>query len=527
MKALITKIILTFLITLLPSFENIELLFAEDNVVTVYLNKRLGQINKKIYGNNIIAYDPMTYENWAHEYYGFSDYGAGIWSPVQNKSVEEVIDLAKESGITMLRFPGGCGSHHYDWKKTIGKERQHFLYGMDEFLQTCEEIEAKPVITISYFTGNAYDAADLVEYLNSPDDGKNLNGGIDWAKKRAENGHYSPYNVKYFEIGNEVHHGDHGNIKRVSGKEYGSRYLTYYEAMKEVDPSVKIGAVLYKEGWDREVLEILKDRLDFGIIHIYPAPANGKELGQMDSKEVFRISLAMPIFRDEVILQNTLSLLKKKSGKDIPLAITEYNGGFVQEEPVPYRHCLGTALLNAELLRIFLRPEYKILMANYWNFNNGYTGMIKSETEFMSHDYKYHINYIKRPNYYVFELYHKHFGSELIGVNVKSSSYETKGFSIPYLSVNASINADRSKVFLMVINKNLNETISATVDLKDFNPSKNGKAWMLIGPSVIATNETNPDNVTVVNKEFKIEDNLFKFTFEPHSLTAIEIERKK
>ena len=47
------------------------------------------------------------------------------------------------------------------------------------------------------------DATDLVEYLNAKV-GTNPNGGIDWAKVRANNGHEKPYNVRYFEIGNEM-----------------------------------------------------------------------------------------------------------------------------------------------------------------------------------------------------------------------------------------------------------------------------------------------------------------------------------
>jgi hypothetical protein len=39
-------------------------------------------------------------------------------------------------------------------------------------------------------------------------------------------------------------------------------------------------------------------------------------------------------------------------------------------------------------------------------------------------------------------------------------------------------------------------------------------------------NEKTPDNVKVAYSKVEIKSNPFKFTFEPHSLTAIEIERK-
>ena len=494
MVRLISKTIWVLIILFMLNIATPIFAFAENNIITVYYDNEIGKINREIFGNNFLGH----YSKWK-PYNQYSDYGAGIWDSKWKEPVKEVIDLAKEVGITIVRFPGGCGTHHYNWKNAIGPKREHFLYGIDEFLKTCKEVGAEAIITVSYFTGDEQDAADLVRYLKG--------------------------RVRYFEIGNEVWHGDHREIKKVLPEEYAYRYLKYYEAMKAIESSIKIGAVLYTDDWNKRMLEIIEDKLDFGIIHTYPTPVWGKKLEQMEAKEIFKISLAIPIFRNEVNFQDILKLLKEKSGRDIPLAITEYNGGFTQDKPIPYRHCLGTALINAELLRIFMKPEHNILMANYWQFCNSYWGMVKSQQDFIKHDYRYPIIYIKRPNYYAFELYHKHFGSELIMADVECNSYKVKKFSIPHLSVNASTNADKNKIFLMVINKNLEENIAATIDLKGFIPSGKGQAWILNGPSVDATNEDDPNKVKVTHKEFEIKSNPFRFTFEPHSLTAIEIVR--
>jgi alpha-L-arabinofuranosidase len=98
---------------------------------------------------------------------------------------------------------------------------------------------------------------------------------------------------------------------------------------------------------------------------------------------------------------------------------------------------------------------------------------------------------------------------------------------VPYLSVNASKFSDGSKVYLMVINKNMNNSMIVTIDLRNFVPAAKGNSWVLNGPSVDATNEVKHDNVKITHKEFEIKGNAFEFTFEPHSLTAIEIERAK
>lgn len=664
-----------------------RMVYAE-NVIVVCANEIKGGVNKKVFGNNLLGYDsslPDRGESKKH-YYGHADYGSGVWDSKWNESNEDVIKLAKGAGISILRFPGGGGANWYDWKAGTGKKREHFLFGVDEFLKVCGEVGATAVYTVNCSGDNEKDAVDLVEYLNFSA------GRVEkiWAEKRAKNGRALPYHLEYFEIGNEV-------WDYMRPEEYALRYIKYYIGMKSVAPDAKIGVVLQAPEWNRKVLGIVGDKVDFGIIHMYPS-----HLGEMftksdpDYRNIFGLTWASVIIKIELNLQRTSGILKEKSGRDVPLAITEYNGGFVQDKPVPYRHCLGTALLNAELLRIFMKPENNILMANYWNFCNEYWGMVANG--FDGTDKTLNKPYYKRPNYYVFELYHKHFGDILIAVDVKCDSYDVAGnkefvsritremhegmvveknlvvrpwqiselngisavekddvlqvefaspkqfnyfhtckhaqvepssfyrlssyiktenlqdangvclevqdargwtethsaaatekikgttdwqyveliyetlpdatavnviarrigetgplkgkayfkdvklqkfipkidTKIPYLSVNTSKSVDGKKVYLMVINKNMEAPMTAEIEFKDFTPAAKGNAWVLNGPSVDATNEQKHDNVKVTHKTFEIasspsaprndERNKFEFTFEPHSLTAIEIE---
>lgn len=413
----------------------------------------------------------------------------------------------------------------------------------------------------------------------------------------------------------------------------------------------------------------------------------GEGLETIPSYEIFAGFLALPVVRDNVQLKALRMLLQKSAGKDVPILVTEFNGGFTQDKPVPYRHCLGNALINAELIRVFIDPANNVHMAHHWNFINEYWGMVAN-----GFDGNYRIlsnPYYKRPNYYVFEMYARHLGDELISAEVVSSGYDISRYSfnnaaikdlplgriksgnllngnwdisiakgvqvsqngdllavdfgghqqwnyyhtsktaeaepdtfyrlsgyiraenlvadngvcleaqdargwtkthseastkkvkgstdwqyvetiyktladakavrviarriggtgplkgtatfkdvklekfvlsmpdkIPYLSVNASKSADGKKVYLMVINKNMDEPMTATIDLKGFTPAAKGNAWVLNGPSVDATNEKQHDNVKVTPHEFEIKGTPFEFTFEPHSLMAIEIEGK-
>jgi len=502
---------LLFLLPIILAFSScwtILCLAAQDEI-NVYCDKEIGEINKKVFGNNFIAYDPAAYEDWAKDYYGYSDYGSGLWDPKNNHYIQETVDLAKLCGMSVIRFPGGCGAHRYDWKKAIGKEREHFLFGIDEFMETCRAIGAEPVFTISYFTGNEHDAADLIEYLNAPDDGRHK-----WAKVRSKNGHREPYKVKYFEIGNEDWHGDHRQIKSVSPADYAGRYLDYYSAMKAVDPEIKIGVILCAPSWDKQVLEIVRGQLDFGIIHIYPETET-KILGinPRDPKEIYNEILNAKLKKAEKNIIDTLRLLEETSGRLVPVAVTEYNCGFTQQEPVPLRHCLGTALLNAEFLRIFMQPRNNILMANYWQYSNSYWGMVKSEQDFVGRDYSEPIHYIKRPNFYVYELYNRHLGDILIDSQHSNSN----------ITVTCSKSKEGDKIYLMIVNKDLQSDSHTVINLTGRAMPAVCDSWTLNGPSVDSTNEQDPDNVKVTYRRILAQGNKFSFDFPAHSLTAIEI----
>ncbi len=74
-------------------------------------------------------------------------------------------------------------------------------------------------------------------------------------------------------------------------------------------------------------------------------------------EELFALAFACP---DQIqsYYDDLRRLLRETTGRDnVPIAVTEFNGHFVQEKPVPYRHTLGNALLNAEMLRVFLNKR--------------------------------------------------------------------------------------------------------------------------------------------------------------------------
>lgn len=144
--------------------------------------------------------------------------GQGLWDSANGRCHYNVIDLANYTGAQGYRFPGGTMANLYRWKRAIGPVDERIdnmnshgaagplsnEFGPDEFGQMLGNTHMdKGVIVVAFNWETPQDAADYVEYMNA-EVGENPNGGIDWAQVRADNGRIEPYNIKYWEIGNEL-----------------------------------------------------------------------------------------------------------------------------------------------------------------------------------------------------------------------------------------------------------------------------------------------------------------------------------
>ncbi len=405
---------------------SLSLLRAEPSAEITLSDQVIGPVNRAVFGANILGYPAANQAPDNRDILFFSMKGGGVWNPEKRRPVPAMLDLARAAGATTLRWPGGCEAHEFNWKKTVGplKNRPRQAFGLPEFLKLCEELKAEPILTMADYWGAPEDFADLVEYLNAPAN-ENPNGGIAWAKVRAQDGHPAPYGVKWFEAGNESFHGPHADQFRegplpaiLSADSYAVRFLQISAAMKAVDPSVKVGAVLgydltpdWVGGWSEAVLRQTAKTADFFIYHAYGGDA-GKDGADLPDKVYRRGFATAREFQAAFALVNRR--IREIAGREIPLAVTEYNGGYAQEKPVPYRFALGTAVQVADFIQVLLQPSLNISQAHYWQFANEYWGMIRGDDE----------PYVKRPAWHVMHLYHTYLGDTLLAAQTECGLYE-------------------------------------------------------------------------------------------------------
>ncbi len=243
------------------------------------------EVHPGVFGNSLMFDgNTMGYAWWVTDERGY-DEAKAKWN--------YYLPYVSELGPTVLRYPSGLGANNFHWKPGIGpiaEREQDYLYGYpqvfgtDEFLQYCEELDAEAIMVVNVSTagkraGTVQDAADWVEYCNAPNDGSNPGGGTDWAAVRAANGHEEPYNVKYWELGNE---------EIYPGREdYARRVREYSRAMKGIDPTIRTGVICTGTGLDPVfgtedwtshldfMLENAGDAFDFWIQHTHTPGANG------------------------------------------------------------------------------------------------------------------------------------------------------------------------------------------------------------------------------------------------------------
>ncbi len=183
----------------------------------------------------------------------------------------EFYDLLKDWDMGILRYPGGTFADTYasNWYNGVGdidKRQspnneppplsfpQRFDFGTLEFLNFCNLINTEPHITANYESGSPELAREWVEYCNG-DTNSNL------GKLRKTHGYESPFNVKYWEVGNEQWFKPH---------EYGPDYLDFRREMLKSDSTIKL--ILAADFWKgidyfKILMDTIKTNLDFYGYH--------------------------------------------------------------------------------------------------------------------------------------------------------------------------------------------------------------------------------------------------------------------
>ena len=493
-----------------------------------------------------------------------------IWDSILTTS--QTASLLSAVNFGAFRIPGGSASDDYDWQlnKPVSTPTYTWANGAGNFAKVIEANGTQAYVTVNYGSGTPEQAAAWVAYYNgSASNTQTI--GVDsksrdwktvgyWASLRGtaplstDDGynhlrisHPTPFNIRYWEVGNECYGTWEYDLHGVAGSglsgvkydpyTYAQAFNDFQAKMRAVDSSVRVGAVAVSTeddwgvkthpatsasdntqhtGWTPVMLATMKSLSiapDFLIYHYYAQ-------NEKNESDPVLLQKGFEIRRDAADLRKRLNdYLGAPAANGVELVMTELNS--VSTNPGKQTSNLVNGLFFAEAYATAAHTEYNSVL--WWDLHNG------AETNHNNASYLYGwrtfgcydivtgINYPGMPNnaglptFYAAKLLRSwaRGGDQVVSA---TSSY-------PWLSVHAAKLAD-GRVVLLVINKHPDTDLSAQISLSGFAPGSGTATVRMYGKTNDAQGSANPDLTT---SSVSGVSSTFNYTFPSYSMTVIEL----
>ncbi|HVU67726.1 MAG TPA: cellulose-binding protein, partial [Ktedonobacteraceae bacterium] len=311
---------------------------------------------------------------------GLTNLSAGLNAAIWDGNMLDSASTSaiSNAGISVLRYPGGSASDIYHWQSHSEDNGGYVNPSdtFDAFMGVAQASGAQAMITVNYGSGTPQEAAGWVRYANKG--GSGYSGPVPTYAGGSSTGH--TYGIKYWEIGNEVYgDGTYGstwenNTHGLGPATYASNVVSFSQAMKAVDSSIKVGVVLTTPGnwpdgstsasspqpWNTTVLSTACSSIDFVIIHWYPQ-GPGSESDSALLSDTSQVAGMASTVRSE------LSQYCGSHASAVQIMLTETNS--VSYNPGKQTVSLVNALYLADNYMAWL--ENGIANVDWWNLHNG------------------------------------------------------------------------------------------------------------------------------------------------------------
>ncbi|MFN2201912.1 MAG: alpha-N-arabinofuranosidase, partial [Caldilineaceae bacterium] len=245
----------------------------------------------------------------------------------------DVLNLVRDIGVPIVRYPGGNFVSGYNWEDGIGpkanRPRRLDLawrsvesneFGTDDFVEWCRAAGTEPMLAINLGSRGMHAARSIVEYCNHP-------GGTYWSNLRRRNGYEQPHGIKHWCLGNEMD--GPWQIGQKTADEYGRLAAESAKVMRLVDPTIELVACGSSSSkmptfaeWEATVLDHTYDFVDYVSLHAYFGNSDN------DTPHFLANSLEMDRYIKSVASICDYVKAKKRSKKDIHLSFDEWNVWF-------------------------------------------------------------------------------------------------------------------------------------------------------------------------------------------------------
>jgi alpha-N-arabinofuranosidase len=474
---------------------SVKKLFAASTAeITVHLTRPLGEIAPTIYGQFI-------------EHLGRAIYG-GIYDDQRRRFRPDVLEKVQRLRPPLLRYPGGTVTKIYHWKDGVGKERpvrKNLIWGgydnnhvgTDEFMDYARLVGAAPFLTVNMSTGTPEEAADWVEYCNSPD-------GY-YATQRKANGHAAPYQVKYWGLGNEeAAKEDAGRLQ--DPRDYIKQAWYYAKLMKLQDPSIQLIMVGDKPEWNQQILQELHPICDYLSLHLYASSKPGDPASLFVSIAEMEAAIKTTAAQIKALTPEKVTSFNKwyrfpSRQQPVKIALDEWgiweqggHGAYGLEVDYTWNHALGVATF----LNIFQRNAAVIGLATWAQTVNVLAPIMTNDT-----------TSICQTVYYPLELYRRLCGSQSVAVTTTGAE-----------ALDVAASTDGKTLTLAIVNQHSKAAVPLKINATVAGP------WIaheLNAPSVEAMNTLRtPDKNVVSYQQRTLPAGTTTYTAAAHSITLLQ-----
>ena len=240
------------------------------------------------------------------------------------------MELTRELGPTIIRYPGGNFMSGYNWEDGVGPKEDRPVrldlawfsketnqFGTNEFMDWCKKVDIEPMFGVNLGTRGPDEARHFLEYCNHP-------GGTALSDQRRAHGYERPHDIKLWCLGNEMD--GPWQICRKTADEYGRIAQETGKLMRMVDPTIQLSACgssmwdMPTYGtWEDTVLDHCFEQVDFLSLHSY-------FMNPHDSTEEYfgNIELTDNFIKQTVAIADAVAA-RKRSAKRIMLSFDEWN----------------------------------------------------------------------------------------------------------------------------------------------------------------------------------------------------------
>lgn len=280
------------------------------------------------------------------EHLGRCVYG-GIYEPGHATADEQgfrqdVLELTRELGVTIVRYPGGNFLSGYNWEDGVGPKDQRpprldlawgstesNEFGTNEFITWCRTANVEPMFAVNLGTRGPDEARHFLEYCNHP-------GGTHYSDLRRAHGYEQPHNIKFWCLGNEMD--GPWQICQKTAEEYGRVAKETAKVMRWTDGDLQLAACGSSQRamptygtWEYDVLDHCFNEVDFISLHAYFRNDSN------DVQQFFTVIEDLDYFIKEVAAISDAVAAKRRSSKRIMLSLDEWNVWYKAHSPSDLR----------------------------------------------------------------------------------------------------------------------------------------------------------------------------------------------